>query len=189
MKKITLLFCFLCVAYACKTVQSTVIVVPQTPGISHLPKDTTAVTPSPAEVAGTLPEPGNAALTKEAVIKTALSYNGTPYRYAGTTREGMDCSGLVYTAFKEHQVTLERSSHLMAVQGKEISVSEINRGDLVFFITNGGSRINHVGLVVTVANSEISFIHATTSRGVLLSSLKEPYWNANFVKARRIFFE
>ncbi|QLE00660.1 C40 family peptidase [Galbibacter sp. BG1] len=121
------------------------------------------------------------------IIKTALSYNGTPYKYGGTTKRGMDCSGLIYTSFKENDIALQRASYMMATQGKKIKVKDVEEGDLLFFTTNKNSRrINHVGLVVEVKGKDIQFIHSTTSRGVLVSSLSEGYWSYAFNHARRI---
>jgi cell wall-associated NlpC family hydrolase len=75
----------------------------------------------------------------------------------------------------------------MADLGRRISIDEVEKGDLLFFKTKSkGKRINHVGLVVSVNQEEIKFIHATTSRGVIVSSLREGFWNYSFVKATRI---
>lgn len=121
------------------------------------------------------------------IIKTAMDYNGTPYRYGGTTKRGMDCSGLVYVSFKEHGIPLERVSAEMAKQGEKIKLKEVEKGDLLFFTTSKNRRrINHVGLVVSARGGDIQFIHSTTSRGVLVSSLSEGYWNYAFNQARRI---
>ncbi|MBL7472992.1 C40 family peptidase [Robertkochia sediminum] len=120
------------------------------------------------------------------VIHTAMSYHGTRYKYGGTTRKGMDCSGLIYTSFGEANIDLERTSAAMAQQGEKVKLKEVQKGDLLFFNTGRGKRINHVGLVVEVDSGEIRFIHSTTSRGVLVSSLREGYWNHAFNHARRI---
>ena len=130
------------------------------------------------------PESGPA----EAVVRTALSYTGTRYRYGGTTRKGMDCSGLLYVAFQQHDVPLPRVSRDMADQGRRVRVPQLRKGDLLFFkTTRRGGKINHVGLVVEVAGDDVKFIHSTTSRGVIVSSLREGFWNYAFVKATRIF--
>ncbi len=121
-----------------------------------------------------------------AIIKTAYSYEGTPYKYGGITKKGMDCSGLVHTAFKKNDVALERSSYNMATQGKKISLRAVTVGDLLFFKTANSSRINHVGLVVDVNKNDIQFIHATNSRGVIVSSLNEKYWDNAFTQVRRV---
>ncbi|WP_242015653.1 C40 family peptidase [Robertkochia marina] len=121
------------------------------------------------------------------IINTALSYNGTRYKYGGTSKKGMDCSGLIYTSFQSADIPLQRSSAAMATQGEPVEVTEVKKGDLLFFTTGrSNERINHVGLVVEVNNDNIRFIHATTSRGVMVSSLREGYWNHAFHHARRI---
>jgi len=126
-------------------------------------------------------------LKAEQVINTALSYSGVRYKYGGTTSKGMDCSGLLYISFSRHEIDLPRTSHMMADLGRKIRVDEVEKGDLLFFKTSSkGKRINHVGLVVSVSEQEIKFIHATTSRGVIVSSLREGFWNYAFVKATRI---
>lgn len=121
------------------------------------------------------------------IINTAMTFSGVRYKYGGTSRKGMDCSGLLYISFKEHDVFLPRVSHEMANEGKRIRVNQVEKGDLLFFkTTRRGKKINHVGMVVAVENDEIKFIHASSSRGVIVSSLREGYWNYAFVKATRI---
>jgi cell wall-associated NlpC family hydrolase len=121
------------------------------------------------------------------IINDAVAFSGTRYKYGGTTKKGMDCSGLLYVAFNKNDVALPRVSYVMAEEGKNINLKNVEEGDLLFFKTSRKSkRINHVGLVVSVNKSEIKFIHATTSRGVIVSSLKEGYWNDAFVKATRV---
>ena len=123
----------------------------------------------------------------EHIISTAMSFTGVRYKYGGTSRKGMDCSGLLYVAFGEHDVALPRVSYHMANKGRRIKVHNVTRGDLLFFKTSKrGKKINHVGLVVAVNDDEIKFIHSTSSRGVIISSLREGFWNYSFVKATRI---
>lgn len=121
------------------------------------------------------------------IIWTAVSYKGTPYKFGGTTQQGMDCSGLIYTSFKKRGVILPRVSYRMAEQGYKISLQKVQRGDLLFFKTSKTkNKINHVGLVTSVVNNEIKFIHSTTSKGVVVSSLFQKYWSQHFKKAKRI---
>jgi cell wall-associated NlpC family hydrolase len=121
------------------------------------------------------------------IINSALQFSGTRYKPGGTTNKGMDCSGLMYVVFSNHDINLPRTSYSMAEKGKEIRLREVTKGDLVFFKTSRRSKnINHVGLVVAIDGDEIKFIHSSTSRGVIVSSLKEGYWNSAFVKANRI---
>ena len=142
----------------------------------------------PAEKKDLEPAPAGKIEKAEAVIETALEYTGVRYKFGGTTRKGMDCSGLLYVSFLEHDIPLPRTSHMIAQEGKRIRISELQKGDLLFFNTRrGGKKINHTGLVVDVSEDDVKFIHSTTSRGVIVSSLREGYWNYAFVKATRIF--
>ncbi|MEZ4859439.1 MAG: C40 family peptidase [Flavobacteriaceae bacterium] len=121
------------------------------------------------------------------IIDYAKTFEGTRYKFGGIDKNGMDCSGLVYTSFKKENITLPRISRDMATQGVSIKLKETEEGDLVFFQTNKKRRIiNHVGLVVENKKGEIFFIHSTTSKGVIISSLEEPYWKNAFVEVRRI---
>ena len=160
-----------------KSRQVTVSASPEKPSINE---DASAVKSTETAVDATT-------LKAEQVINTALSYSGVRYKYGGTTTKGMDCSGLLYVSFSKHEIDLPRTSHLMADLGRKIRIDEVVKGDLLFFKTSSrGKRINHVGLVVSVNDYEIKFIHATTSRGVIVSSLREGFWNYSFVKATRI---
>ncbi len=121
------------------------------------------------------------------IINTALEYSGVRYKYGGTSKDGLDCSGLMMISFGEHDYNLPRSSSQMAEEGKKVRLNEVAKGDLLFFCTGRRNRkINHVGLVVTTEGDEIKFIHSSTSRGVIVSSLREGYWNSAFVKATRV---
>ncbi|SHI75398.1 lipoprotein Spr [Cruoricaptor ignavus] len=121
------------------------------------------------------------------LIAEAESYLGTPYRYGGTTRSGIDCSAFVLSVFGAALgIDLPRVSSSQASQGERISRSELKVGDLVFF-SHGGGRIGHVGIVHDVDESgEVRFIHAATSRGVMISALSDKYWGPRFVQARRV---
>ena len=121
------------------------------------------------------------------IVEYALSFEGVKYRYGGTSRSGMDCSGLIFTSFDQAGLQLPRVSRDMAAKGKSISLAEITAGDLLFFKTDKSSNsINHVGLIVSKHGNNVRFIHATTSRGVIVSDLTENYWRKAFVGARRV---
>ena len=125
--------------------------------------------------------------TADKVVEEALQFSGTRYKFGGTTKKGMDCSGLVYVALRENNIAFPRVSYEMANEGKKIKLKQVEKGDLLFFKTSkSGKRINHVGLVVKVDGDDIRFIHATSSRGVIVSSLREGFWNHAFIKATRV---
>ncbi|WP_454997538.1 C40 family peptidase [Capnocytophaga granulosa] len=120
------------------------------------------------------------------LIDSAFSYIGTPYKWAGTSRSGMDCSGFVSTAFSSINVPLSRSSTEMSTQGTDIPLSQAEVGDLLFFKTNRKrNRISHVGIVVGVGD-EVKFIHASVSQGITVSSLSENYWQKAYAKTSRV---
>lgn len=117
----------------------------------------------------------------------AREFEGTPYKYGGSGKDGIDCSGLVYNSFLRENIPLPRSSRDMAKQGERLSLEEVNIGDLLFFETDKNKKvINHVGLVVEIQPGHILFIHSSTSRGVIISSLADTYWWDHFVMARRV---
>lgn len=120
------------------------------------------------------------------LINTASDNLGVTYRGGGTTKAGFDCSGLMYSTFKKFDITLPRSSHEMATIGTHIDVEEAKKGDLIFFINRGQKRINHVGMIVEVNGDEIKFIHSSTQSGVIISSLKESYYDRTFKQINRV---
>jgi len=121
------------------------------------------------------------------IIKTAKTFEGTKYKFGGTTKKGMDCSGLVYVSYQKEGIKLPRVSRDMAKQGKSVSLKKVTEGDLLFFKTGKSkNRVNHVGIVTKVKNGEVFFIHASTTLGVINSTLNESYWRKTFVEARRI---
>lgn len=136
------------------------------------------------------PEPQENYLANQ-VVNNAMEFEGTRYRGGGTTKAGMDCSGMVYATFQIFDTTLPRSSHEMAKIGKEIKLSEVKKGDLLFFKNNRRRNvINHVGLVTEVTpEGEVKFLHSSTSSGVIVSSMNEAYHARTFVQASRVIEE
>ncbi|MCC5919794.1 MAG: C40 family peptidase [Cyclobacteriaceae bacterium] len=126
----------------------------------------------------------------DTVIATARTYKGTPYQWGGTTRAGMDCSGLLLQSFDAIGETLPRTSKEQSKLGKRVRMKKLKPGDLVFFATKKRSRkITHAGLVTEVYDrkSDIRFIHSSSSLGVVENNIYNTYYKKNFRKGRRVF--
>lgn len=119
------------------------------------------------------------------LVEVATSRIGTRYRPGGTTEEGFDCSGLVFSTFENVGIKLPRSSVEQANYGVKIGNEQAQKGDLIFFKTNRKGQINHVGMVVDVVDGEIKFIHSSNT-GVIISSTKESYYEKNLVQVNRV---
>jgi LysM repeat protein len=121
------------------------------------------------------------------LIAKASEHLGTRYRGGGTTSAGFDCSGLMFSTFKNIDMTLPRSSGSMAVgAGVKIERDQAQKGDLIFFTTNGRGSINHVGMITEIIGDEIKFIHSSVQSGVVISSTKEPYYSRRFIQINRV---
>jgi probable lipoprotein NlpC len=121
------------------------------------------------------------------VVETAKSYRGTPYRYGGTTRSGMDCSALIFHAYQSAGVNLPRTSEAQSKVGKKVSEKNLEKGDLLFFATGKNrNKVSHSGLVTSTSGGNIIFIHASTSLGVTEDNLSNKYWSKAFLFGRRI---
>lgn len=120
------------------------------------------------------------------LVDNATDNIGSPYKFDGTTKNGFDCSGLVYTSYKKEAIILPRTSLEMSNYGKRINKENARKADLIFFKTGGSSKINHVGLIVDNNRDDIKFIHSSTKKGVIISSLKEDYYRKSFSHINRI---
>jgi lipoprotein Spr/probable lipoprotein NlpC len=108
-------------------------------------------------------------------------WRGTPYRYGGTTRDGIDCSAFVQLVYGDvFGINLPRATAEQVHTGEMINRRDLRPGDLVFFKTR--PRTRHVGIYL----GEGEFAHASTSQGVMISHLDEAYWRARFWTSRRL---
>ena len=123
---------------------------------------------------------GNTA-TAQAIIATAKQYIGVPYVWGGSSPSGFDCSGFVQYVFGKHGVTLPRTSKEQYSVGTWVAQSNLQPGDLVFYNTSG-SGVSHLGIYI--GNGQ--FIHASTSKGVMISEMSNSYWSARYYGARRV---
>ncbi|TVR40044.1 MAG: hypothetical protein EA394_08790 [Bacteroidia bacterium] len=116
------------------------------------------------------------------LIKEVAGWTGTPYRYGGNTRSGVDCSGFVWALYRDvYGTNIARTTRDQSIQSRRISRRNLQEGDLLFFRTKGRS-ISHVGIYL----GNGYFAHASKSRGVIVSSLTEDYYNKRFARGGRV---
>ena len=123
----------------------------------------------------------------ENVIDTAISYIGTPNKYGGINKDGIDASGLVYISVtKNSNVAFPRIAQDMARYGKAISnPNKLKRGDLVFFFDT--YEVNRIITSVGIYLGDGDFIHSSSSDGVKVSQINDPYyWKDKFFYGTRI---
>jgi murein DD-endopeptidase / murein LD-carboxypeptidase len=140
---------------------------------------TVAGTPAKAEITN------NSELTPEIILNTAEKYFGIPYCFGGTTTRCLDCSGLLVRVFAEHGIDLPHNSQAQSKQGMIINnKNDLVKGDLVFFTGsyNTKNRITHSGIYA----GDNKFIHSSTSKGVTVTSLDDPYWKNKFAFGSRL---
>ena len=118
------------------------------------------------------------------VLYTEVSgWLGTPYRSGGSSKNGTDCSGLASQIYRKvYHVRLPRTSDAQYGNSNKVSKSNLREGDLVFFSSNrSGKRVAHSGIYLKNGR----FIHASTSRGVIISSLSEEYYRKHWISGGR----
>jgi cell wall-associated NlpC family hydrolase/LysM repeat protein len=153
-------------------------VTPQIRVVEIIPHNDDEVVVNPLSVEG---------MTKAELLIAKASENiGTRYRSGGTNKDGFDCSGLMINTFKEIAVDLPRTSAGQSTYGIRIDRDKAQKGDLIFFTTNGRGNINHVGMIVEVLDDEIKFIHSSVHAGVIISSTKEDYYTKRFIQVNRV---
>lgn len=131
---------------------------------------------------GISPSKGSSLLT---LYSEAVTWLKTPYRRGGTSKKGMDCSGLTGTIYQNvFGIKLQRSSRdISKVDVEDLRKDELRPGDLVFFSTSRRSKgVNHVGIFL----GNKHFVHASCGSGVIVSSLDEPYYQRTWVKGGKV---
>lgn len=121
----------------------------------------------------------------ESTLKNKNLYNfiidwyGTPYKYGGMNEDGIDCSGFTNILYKEiYKIQIPRVSKDIAENVKRKYTEDLKEGDLVFFSFGKTGIVNHVGIYL----HNNKFVHASTSKGVIISNLTEPYFGDYLVK-------
>ncbi|MDR3297392.1 MAG: C40 family peptidase [Prevotellaceae bacterium] len=119
------------------------------------------------------------------LIEEVARWMGTPYRYGGSSRKGVDCSGLVHEVYKSAlNMALPRTTADLKKHATRIRQRKLRCGDLVFFSIRESwlRKTDHIGIYLAHGK----FVHASTSRGVMVSDLNEAYWRKSFSRAGRV---
>lgn len=123
---------------------------------------------------------GSATLVRR-IAQTSVQYMGVPYVFGGTTPGGFDCSGYTRYVFANAGISLPRMADEQYWVGTAVSYANLQVGDLVFFTTYT-SGVSHVGIYM----GNGTFIHASSSRGVVIDSMGSSYWSSRYVGAKRV---
>lgn len=117
------------------------------------------------------------------LVKDAKKFIGVKYKYGGTSKRGIDCSGFVKTVFKKHKVNLPRTTRQQIKKGKRLSKKNSKVGDAIFF-GDSKHRVGHVGIIIDPDKKLM--IHASSARGkVIISSYDTKYYKRKFRGIRR----
>lgn len=122
----------------------------------------------------------------DSLLCVAFRLEGTPYRYGGKNEAGFDCSGYTRFLYQQLGISLNASAAAQFRQGVAVHADSLQQGDLVFFQHSNG-RIFHVGMYVGEREGSPAFIHASSSRGVIVDNLEQHYFRKRWAGARRIF--
>lgn len=123
------------------------------------------------------------------VVDFAEKLKGIKYTYGSAVKEkGFDCSGFITYVFREFNIPVPRISYDFTNAGKEIPIQDSRRGDIILFTGSDPNSgiVGHMGIITDNNNGEVEFIHASSSRGVMISGMNS-YFVPRFVKVNRIF--
>ena len=123
-----------------------------------------------------------AGILRTAVLDLGYDLLGVPYVYGGKSPWGFDCSGFVSYVYENHGISLHRCADEQMQDGLIVERSNLQKGDLVFFSVYGPWLASHVGIYI--GNGQM--IHASSSRGICVDTLDNPYWANTYVGARRL---
>ncbi|HEY0091578.1 MAG TPA: C40 family peptidase [Flavobacterium sp.] len=124
---------------------------------------------------------------KDSIVDFGMEYLGTPYVASGCGKDGFDCSGFVFFVFEHFKIQVPRSSVDFEHFGKEITIEDVQKGDLLLFLSPTRNVIGHIGIVSNPKGKDSDFIHASSGREmkVIVSNLSTKGYKDRFVKAVR----
>jgi len=132
-------------------------------------------------ISGTRVDLNDSDKVKQILNQQYKDWRHVQHRMGGTTKNGIDCSGLVYQTYRTKLgINIPRSTEYQSKTGRAIQQEQLRAGDLVFFKT--GIFTRHVGIYI----DERNFLHVSTSKGVMISNMKDPYWSDTYWKANRV---
>lgn len=136
----------------------------------------------------TVTKPSAEVRLRQQIITEATKHKGVPYKYAGKSPKGFDCSGFTYYVFGKQDIQLNASSGAQSKQGKEVPIKKAKQGDLLFFGREGRQgRIQHVGIVYQNNAEGLLMIHSSSKRGIVIDNVStSKYWKPKLLFARRV---
>ncbi|MBF6607407.1 MAG: C40 family peptidase [Flavobacterium sp.] len=150
-------------------------------------KDKAAVPKNTASLQASAAQPIANSL-RDSIVEYGMSLLGTPYVTAGCSVDGFDCSGFVYFVFQNFDVKVPRSSAQFEHFGTEVAIDDVQKGDLLLFLSPTRNAIGHMGIVSKADGMNSDFIHSSSGREmkVIVTSLSNEGYTRRFVKAVRV---
>jgi probable lipoprotein NlpC len=123
----------------------------------------------------------NTTKVKKILNQQYADWRHVKHRIGGMSKKGIDCSGLVYKTYRtKFGIEVPRSTEYQSQAGRSIKQSQLKAGDMVFFKT--GFKARHVGMYIDKGN----FLHVSSSKGVMISNMEDPYWYSAYWKSQRL---
>ncbi len=150
---------------------------------SHLNKEiqTNDTAKSTPQLATTIKTSTPPTTVRETLLEHYNEWRGVNYKYGGLSKRGIDCSGFVYLTYRDlFETNLPRSTKLLASTGEQINQKQLRPGDLVLYKTT--RTVRHAGIYI----GDNKFLHASKSKGVMISDMDLDYWKDRYWQARRV---
>ncbi len=125
---------------------------------------------------------------RDSIVEYAVEFLGTPYVDAGSGRDGFDCSGYVYYVYQHFDIDVPRSTSGYTDYGTDIPIGEVEKGDLLLFLSPTRNAIGHIGIITNADGTDSDFIHATSGQEmkVINTNLSNEGYSRRFIKAIRV---